>query len=182
MNAPILDQDFLRPAEAESVLADLARQLRAGGIIPYLGPGLTELSAPSVPMTPEKLADFFGTKVALPRRARGNVWASAQYIEGQRHRSSVTNMMTEAFSPRVEPTPLHKYLASLPLPLVIDTWYDGAARLAFSERSDWGEIRASPAPASAKASGIASTTPPELRWTRAPSSAGRRFSTSRTAP
>ena len=45
MNSPILDQDFLKPAEAESVLADLARKLRAGGIVPYLGPALTQISA-----------------------------------------------------------------------------------------------------------------------------------------
>jgi hypothetical protein len=141
MNAPILDQDFLKPAEAASVLADLARKLRGGSVIPYLGPALTQLSATSVPMTPETLADFFGTKVALPRRARGNVWAAAQYIEGQRHRSTVTNMMNEAFAPKVEPTPLHLYLASLSIPLLIDTWYDGAARLAFANRADWGEIQ-----------------------------------------
>jgi hypothetical protein len=141
MNAPIPVQDFLQPAEAENVLADLARQLRGGKIIPYLGPGLAQLTEAAVPLTPEALAEFFATKVALPRRAKGNVWAAAQYIEGQRHRSSVTNMMNEAFAPKVEPTPLHNYLASLPLPLVIDTWYDGAARLAFAKRSDWGEIQ-----------------------------------------
>jgi hypothetical protein len=141
MNAPILNQDFLKPAEAESALADLAKKLRGGAVIPYLGPALTAMSASSVPMTPETLADYFGTKVALPRRARGNVWAAAQYVEGQRHRSTVTNMMNEAFAPKVEPTPLHLYLASLPIPLIIDTWYDGAARLAFAGRSDWGEIQ-----------------------------------------
>ena len=141
MNAPIPVQDFLQPAEAENLLADLARQLRAGKIIPYIGPGLSELSGAPVPFTPEALVDFFATKVALPRRTKGNVWAAAQYIEGQRHRSSVTNMMNEAFAPVVEPTPLIEYLASLPLPLVIDTWYDGAARLAFAKRSDWGEIQ-----------------------------------------
>jgi hypothetical protein len=141
MNAPIPVQDFLQPAEAENVLADLARQLRGGKIIPYLGPGLAQLTEAAVPLTPEALAEFFATKVALPRRAKGNVWAAAQYIEGQRHRSSVTNMMNEAFAPKVEPTPLLNYLASLPLPLVIDTWYDGAARLAFAKRSDWGEIQ-----------------------------------------
>jgi hypothetical protein len=141
MNAPIPVQDFLQPAEAENLLADLARQLPAGKIIPYIGPGLAELTGAAVPFTPETLVDFFATKVALPRRTKGNVWAAAQYIEGQRHRSSVTNMMNEAFAPVVEPTPLIEYLASLPLPLVIDTWYDGSARLAFAKRSDWGEIQ-----------------------------------------
>ncbi|MET4117952.1 hypothetical protein ABIB85_004364 [Bradyrhizobium sp. JR1.5] len=32
-------------------------------------------------MTPEALATFFASNVALPRRTKGNVCASAQYIE-----------------------------------------------------------------------------------------------------
>ena len=124
-----------------SVLANVVGQLGAGKIIPYLGPGLTELSKPSVPMTPEALAAFFGTKVALPRRAKGNAWASAQHIESMKHRSTVSALMTEAFDPVVEPTALHRYFASLRLPMIVDTWYDGAMRLALAQRSDWGEIQ-----------------------------------------
>ena len=47
-------------------------------------------SKPAVPMNPEALAAFFGTKVALPRRAKGNAWAAAQHIESIKHRSTVT--------------------------------------------------------------------------------------------
>jgi len=141
MNAPMLDQDFMKPADAEAVLTDIARQMKLGKVIPYVGPGLTELAKPTIPLTPEALAAFFGTKVALPRRAKGNAWAAAQHIESMKHRSTVSALMNEAFSPRVEPTPLLNYLASLPLPLLIDTWYDGAARLAFGDRTDWGEIQ-----------------------------------------
>ncbi len=141
MNAPILDQDFLNPADAESLLADLAKQLRAGQIIPYLGPGLAELSKPSIPMTPEDLAAFFATKVALPRRAKGNAWAAAQHIESFKHRATVTKLMNEAFAAPVEPTPLLRHLATLPLPLIVDTWYDGAARAALPGRGDWGEVQ-----------------------------------------
>jgi len=71
VNAPVPPADVLKLADAEAVLADVAGQLRAGAIVPYLGPALTELSKPPVPMTPEALAAFFGTKVALPRRAKG---------------------------------------------------------------------------------------------------------------
>ena len=131
----------MKQADAEAALADVAAQLRAGTIIPYLGPGLAELSKPAVPMTPEALAAFFGTKVALPRRAKGNAWASAQHIESIKHRSTVTALMTEAFAPPVEPTPLHHYLASLRLPMIVDTWYDGAMRAALGQRNDWGEIQ-----------------------------------------
>lgn len=141
MNAPMLQADILKLADAEAVLADVAKQLRAGAIVPYLGPGLTQLSQPSVPMTPEALAAFFGTKVALPRRAKGNAWASAQHIESVKHRSTVSALMTEAFTPPVEPTVLHRHLASLPLPMIVDTWYDGTMRAALAQRSDWGEVQ-----------------------------------------
>jgi hypothetical protein len=132
---------MLKLADAESVLANVAAQLRAGNVVPFLGPGLTGLATPSVPMTPEALAEFFATKVALPRRAKNNVWAAAQHIESHKHRSTVSAMMTEAFTPPVAPTPLHQYLATLPLPLIVDTWYDAAMRTALLKRSDWGEVQ-----------------------------------------
>ncbi len=141
MNAPVLLADMLKLANAEAVLADVVGQLGAGKIIPYLGPGLTALSKPPVPMTPEALAAFFGTKVALPRRAKGNAWASAQHIESFKHRSTVLSLMTDAFAPPVEPTALHRHLATLRLPMIVDTWYDGAMRTALGERADWGEIQ-----------------------------------------
>src|SRR5712691_7365161 len=141
MNAPIPHPEFFSLVDAETVLADVVGQLSAGKIIPYLGPGLTELSKPLVPMTPEALAAFFGTKVALPRRAKGNAWAAAQHIESYKHRSTVTALMSEAFATPVEPTPLHHHLASLRLPMIVDSWYDGAMRAALASRSDWGEIQ-----------------------------------------
>lgn len=141
MNAPMPLTDVLKLADAEGVLAGVAARLAAGGVIPYLGPGLTELSKPTVPMTPEALAAFFGTKVALPRRARGNAWASAQHIESVKHRSTVSALMTEAFAPPVEPTELHRYLASLPLPMIVESWYDATMRAALGQRSDWGEVQ-----------------------------------------
>ncbi len=141
MNIATLEPDILEQADAEAVLGKVAAQLRDSKIIPYLGPGLTELAEPTVPMTPEALAEFFATKVALPRRAKGNAWASAQHIESNKHRSTVSALMTEAYEPRVESTPVHRYLASLPLPLIVDTWYDGVMRSALSGRTDWGEVQ-----------------------------------------
>jgi hypothetical protein len=141
MNAPMPQADILKLADAEAVLADVAQQLHAGQIIPYLGPAVAELSEPPVPMTPEALAAFFGAKVALPRRAKGNAWAAAQHIESNKHRATVTALMAEAFTPAVAPTALHRYLAALRLPMIVDTWYDGAMRAALEGRSDWGEIQ-----------------------------------------
>jgi len=125
----------------EDALADAAKGLRSGTLVPFLGPGLAAREQPQPPMCPEALADFFGAKVALPRRARGNAWAAAQHIESMKHRSTVTALMAEAFAPAVEPTALHRFLASLPIPLIVDTWYDDAMRVALSSRADWGEVQ-----------------------------------------
>jgi len=127
--------------DPQTLLAEAAAELRAGKLVPYLGPGISELGAPPVPMSPETLADWFGTKVALPRRAKGNAWASAQHIESYKHRNTVTALMGEAFAAPVAPSPLHRYLASLGLPLIVDTWYAGEMRQALAEREDWIEVQ-----------------------------------------
>lgn len=137
--APLVE--LKNATDDEAVLVELVGKLRAGSIIPYLGPGATALSGPPVPMTPEALAAFFATKVALPRRAKGNAWASAQHIESMKHRSTVTALMTEAFGPAVAPTALHRSLAALRPPMIVDTWYDEAMRTALRETSGWGEVQ-----------------------------------------
>ncbi len=141
MNAPVSLADILKLDDAEAVLAGVVRQLGAGKVVPYLGPGLIDPATAPVPMTPEALAAFFGTKVALPRRAKGNAWASAQHIESMKHRSTLSALISEAFAPPVAPTPLHRHLASLALPMIVDTWYDGAMRQALADRNDWGEVQ-----------------------------------------
>ncbi|TWB89396.1 SIR2-like protein [Bradyrhizobium macuxiense] len=133
--------DFAGAADTEAILTELAARLSAGSVIPYLGPGLAELSRPDVPTTPEALAAFFATKIALPRRAKGNVWASAQYIESNKHRLTLTRLMAQAFAVPVEPTALHYHLASLSPPMIVDAWYDGAMRAALGERDGWGEVQ-----------------------------------------
>lgn len=168
MNAPLPPMETLKPADAEAALASIGVRLRDGKVVPYLGPGLAALSKPNVPMTPEALAEFFGTKVALPRRAKGNAWAAAQHIESMKHRSTVTALMAEAFGPAVEPTEFHRCLASLRLPMIVDTWYDGAMRAALGSSGDWGEIQ-----------GITRAGIGEDRWYRFYDSAGRE--TDRTA-
>lgn len=127
--------------DPETLLAEASEALRAGELVPYLGPGISALVEPPVPMSPETLADWFGTKVALPKRAKGNAWASAQHIESYKHRSTVTALMAEAFSAAVPPSPLHRYLAKLDLPLIVDTWYAGEMRQALADRDDWIEVQ-----------------------------------------
>jgi hypothetical protein len=129
------------PAEASAGFAEVLDGLRAGRLAPYLGPGVTRLAQAPIPTTQQDLAAFLGVKVALPRRVRGNAGAAAQYIESHRHRAMVTQLMDEAFATPVPPLPVHDALARLRVPLIVDTWYDGAMRAALAKRSDWGEIQ-----------------------------------------
>lgn len=123
------------------LLGEIADALRSGTIVPYLGPGISALSDPVVPMSPEALADFFGSKTTLPARAKGNAWAAAQYIESHRFRETVTTWMNDAFADPVEPTAFHRWLADLDLPLFVDTWYAGEMRRALGRRMDWAELQ-----------------------------------------
>src|SRR4051812_6562089 len=103
MNLAVLPSGNSDVVTATALLADLASQLRAGEIIPYLGPGVSQFFALQVPMTPEDLAAFFATKVALPRRAKGNAWASTEHIDSMKHRSTLSALMSEAFGTPVKP-------------------------------------------------------------------------------
>ncbi len=129
--------------DAATAAKEIPARLRAGSLMPYLGPGLAELAAAPVPTTHEELADYLGARVALPKRARGNCWAAAQYIETNRHRTTLDKLMVAAYAPPVNPTALHHALAAAAPPLVVDTWYDGAMRAALTGQTDWGEIQGS---------------------------------------
>lgn len=127
--------------DPQAMLAEAEAALRAGELVPYLGPGISALDAQPAPMSPETLADWFGTKVALPKRAKGNAWAAAQHIESYKHRNTVTALMAEAFAATVQPSPLHRYLATLDLPLIVDSWYTAEMRQALASRVDWIEAQ-----------------------------------------
>jgi len=121
---------------------EVLTRLRSGLLVPYLGPGVMALGTPSAPVSDTELAQFLGGRVALPRRARGNLWAAAQYIETQRHRKALVALMAEAYVQPVAPVPIQSWLASLQLPMIVDTWYDGAIRAALAQAGDdWGEIQ-----------------------------------------
>jgi hypothetical protein len=142
--------------QSVATVAGVIERLRAGSLMPYLGPGAADLAATTVPTTHEDLAAWFATKVALPRRARGNCWAAAQYIETNRHRTTLEALMAAAYAEPVPPTPLHRAIVVAAPPLIVDTWYDGAMRAALADTPDWGEIQ-----------GSSRTKPGEQRWYRA---------------
>ena len=131
------------PVDTAALVADVARRLKAGTLVPYLGPGLLAEAddAVPVPITPEAVAVELNRKSPTPGKIRSNMWGVAQFIEQRRHRKTLIAFMAEIFAAPVAPTALHAALAGLPLPLIVDTWYDGAMRSALSGRNDWIEIQ-----------------------------------------
>lgn len=132
-------------ADAERLLGEIRTSLEAGKLIPYLGPGLLDCgsAAPAVPISPEAVAGALHKRAPAPSRIRTNMWSVAQHIEQRRHRRTLQAWMSEIFAAEPQPTPLHRYLASLPLPLIVDSWYDGAMRAALIDagRSDVANIQ-----------------------------------------
>ncbi|MBD5803346.1 hypothetical protein AZOA_27820 [Azoarcus sp. Aa7] len=124
------------------LLEDIAASLARGALIPYLGPGLLDLvpDAP-VPPSPERLVAQLTAKTTVPHKIRNKLTAAAQYIENFKHRKSLVALMNEAYAASVPPGALHRRLAELPLPLVVDAWYDDAMQAALAPRADWGQVQ-----------------------------------------
>ena len=118
--------------------------LTGGRVIPYFGPGVLDLipEGSSVPSAPEALAAILTARVSVPHKIRNRLTAAAQFIENFKHRKTLVGLMNEAFSPKVVPSALHTFIASLPaLPLWVDAWYDDAAQNALITRRDWGQVQ-----------------------------------------
>lgn len=130
--------------DPQTVIRSLSARMAAGELIPYLGPEILTLGTAEspVPTGARALSHLLSSRSAVPGRIRNNLWHTAQYIETFKHRVTVDKLMAEIFTPIPEPNHLHLWLASLDrLPLIVDTWYDGAMRAALAGRSDWGSIQ-----------------------------------------
>lgn len=126
-------------------LADIARGLTEGRLIPFLGPDVLCLDGePVVPAGARALALLMGSKAGVPGRIKNNLWHAAQYIETHKHRVTVDRMMADIFKTVPAPNALHLWLAGLDrLPMIVDTWYDGAMKAALEAkgRADWGIVQ-----------------------------------------
>ncbi|ARO32561.1 SIR2 family protein (plasmid) [Rhizobium etli] len=135
----------VRNGDAVKWLELLKEALTADGVIPYLGPDLLRLQStePPVPHTPQAVSAALNTRTPAPSRIRSNMWSVAQFIEQRRHRKTLQTWMAEIFGAPVAPTALHDWLATLPLSLIVDGWYDGTMRAAFAKtgRTDVVEIQ-----------------------------------------
>lgn len=134
---------IIEGAEAVNLLKACAAEVAAGRLIPYLGTGVAELSTPTVPTTPEKLAAFLHSRVAVPARVRANLWGAAQFIDSRKHRRTLVALMTEAFAAPVRPNAVHEWLARLPAPVIVSSWYDDAMATALRSagRADFVEAQ-----------------------------------------
>jgi len=122
-----------------SALASVAQAFDRGMAIPYLGPGVLSMDGGALPGSQDALVARLTAKASVPPRIRNNLGAAAQFIENFKHRSTVTNSMSEAFGLEAQPTSLHTLLMSLDaLPLVVHAWYDDLPQKALRTRSGWG--------------------------------------------
>lgn len=124
--------------QLDAIIAALAEKR----VIPYLGPGMLALTVEkSVPATAVALAELLAAKTTLPFKIRKNLTAAAQYIENFKHRKTLVTLMNEAFAHKAEPAPLHRHLAPLQLPLIVDAWYDGTMATALAGQQGWGMLQ-----------------------------------------
>ena len=130
-------------SDDRAALREALRDVAAGRLIPYLGPGVLALGSATVPVSPQALSAAIEARVRAPKRAAGNVWRVAQYVETRRFRATLEAIVEEAFAPGVRANPLHAWIAASAPPLVVDTWYDDALLEAFRESGRrWGWVQA----------------------------------------
>ncbi len=123
-------------------LSSIASCLERGTLVPYLGPGMLSLcSGPTPPADPLALSAVLTAKVSVPGKIKNRLTAAAQFIENFKHRQTLVKGMNEACSVQAVPSPLHRWLATLNTPLIVDTWYDDTMRAALAARSDWAEVQ-----------------------------------------
>jgi hypothetical protein len=123
-------------------IAPILEGLAAGQIIPYLGPAVLCLEGnTAVPSAPETLVELITAKVTVPHKIRKNLTAAGQYIENFKHRKTLVGLLSDAFREEPAPTALHRFLTTLPLPLIVDAWYDATMLKALAERSDFGQVQ-----------------------------------------
>ena len=98
----------------DTPLDSIASALDRGDAIPYLGPGLLSFDGAvrQLPDSQKALVGHLTSKSNVPHKVRNNLGAAAQFIENFKHRSTVTDAMTEAFSVEAQPTRMHTLLMS----------------------------------------------------------------------
>lgn len=123
------------------ILEDAMNEVTGGKRIPYLGPEAAALSGTGAPTTPAALCAIIESQVRAPRRASGNLWSVAQYVESRKFRATLDDMVARAFDASPGANPVHDWLARVRPPMIVDAWYDDGLLRAFGDRSDWGWVQ-----------------------------------------
>ncbi len=124
-----------------AAISSISESMSEGNAIPYLGPGVLSLgqAGHQLPGSHSALVGHLTSKSSVPHKIRTNLTATAQFIENFKHRTTVTNAMTEAFNMEAQPTALHTLFMNMPfLPLVVHAWYDDLPQRAMRSRTGWG--------------------------------------------
>jgi hypothetical protein len=109
--------------------------LRAGTLAPYLGPDMLSLCPDNtIPGNPLALAQVLTTKVSVPGKIKNKLTQAAQFIENFKHRKTLVSAMELAYATHPAPSDLHRWLAALPAPVIVDCWYDDTMRQALVKR------------------------------------------------
>ena len=120
----------------------IAEGLATGTLAPYLGPELLALCpAHTVPTDPPALAAVLTAKNSVPGKIKHRLTQAAQFIENFKHRKTLVTGMNAAFTAQAQPSALHQWLAALPAPIIVASWYDDTMRTALQGRSDWAEVQ-----------------------------------------
>lgn len=123
-------------------LEQAMNEVAAGKRIAYLGPEVSALSGGAAPTTPAALCAMIEAQVRAPRRASGNLWSVAQYVESRKFRATLDKIVIEAFdAPAAQPNPVHDWLARVRPPMVVDSWYDDGLLRAFGKGGNWGLVQ-----------------------------------------
>ena len=128
-------------------MSDLARlaaaldAVAAGRMIPYLGAGIAGLTE-GVPASPAALCALIEAEVRVPRRASGNLWSAAQFVESRRFRATLNDIAARAFAPgQGRSNAVQRALAALRPPMIVDTWYDDGLLAALAGQPGWGWVQ-----------------------------------------
>ncbi|MBN8188973.1 SIR2 family protein [Salipiger thiooxidans] len=124
------------------MLEQAMNEVSAGKRIAYLGPEVSALSGGGAPTSPAALCAIIEAQVRAPRRASGNLWSVAQYVESRKFRATLDTLVRDAFAPAAAfANPVHDWLARVRPPMVVDTWYDDGLLQAFERVRDWGLVQ-----------------------------------------
>ncbi|MGB0661722.1 MAG: SIR2 family NAD-dependent protein deacylase [Mangrovicoccus sp.] len=116
--------------------------VESGEIIPYLGSEVAALSGSEAPATPEDLCAKIEAQVRVPKRAQGNLWSAAQYVESRKFRATLDKIVYEAFEGATGTNAIYDWIARIRPAMVVDAWYDGGLIEAYRQGAeDWGWVQ-----------------------------------------